>query len=136
MAQEVKLSDPPMMDDEASASLFLVLLITMAVTAAFVVPVLMRRLSLKQAVPALAFVGPALAVAGSLLGSGAMTLSGHDVGYVALVGLLAGLAAFVVGWRVSRPLARDLDRVAVTLREVANGNRSARCEIERSDELG
>lgn len=136
LAQEVKLGDPPMMDDEASASLFLVLLITMAVTAAFVVPILMRRLSLKQAVPALAFVGPALAVAGSLLGSGAMTLSGHDVGYVALVGLLAGLAAFVVGWRVSRPLARDLDRVAVTLRDVANGDRTARCEIERTDELG
>lgn len=136
LAQEVKVGEPPMMDDEASVSLFLVLLITMAVAAAFLVPILMRRLSLKRAVPALAFLGPALAVAGSLLGSGAMTLSGHDVGYVALVALLAGAAAFVVGWRVSRPLARDLDRVAVTLREVASGDRSARCEIERTDELG
>lgn len=127
--------DAPMMDDGASASLFIVLLVAMAVIAAFVVPIFMKRLTLKQAVPALAFVGPLLAVLGSLIGSGAMTLSGHDVGYVALVALLAGLAAFVVGWRVSRPLARDLDRVAVTLRQVAQGDRTARCNIERTDEL-
>lgn len=127
--------DPPMMDDGESATLFVVMLIALALLAAFAVPLFMKRLPLKQAVPALAFVGPLLAVIGSLLGSGAMTLSGHDVGYVALVALLAGLAAFFVGWRVSRPLARDLDRVAVTLRQVAQGDRSARCNIERSDEL-
>lgn len=135
LVQETKI-DPPMMDDGASASLFVVLLIAMAVIAALVVPILMRRLPLKQAVPALAFVGPVLAVLGSLIGSGAMTLSGHDVGYVALVALLAGIAAFVVGWRVSRPLAKDLDRVAITLRQVARGDRVARCNIERTDELG
>jgi two-component system sensor histidine kinase BaeS len=127
--------DSAMMDDGASASLFVVMLIAVALAAAFVIPLFMKRLPLKQAVPALAFVGPLLAVIGSLLGSGAMTLSGHDAGYVALVALLAGLAAFFVGWRVSRPLARDLDRVAVTLRQVAQGDRSARCNIERTDEL-
>ena len=127
--------DAPMMDDGTSATLFVVVLVVMALLAAFMLPMIMKRLTLKQAVPALAFVGPLLAVAGSLLGSGAMKLSGHDVGYVALVAMLAGLAAFVVGWRVSRPLAQDLDKVASTLRRVAEGDRSARCHIDRTDEL-
>ncbi len=125
-----------MMDDEQSITLFIALVLVASVLTAACAPLLLRRLSLRQAVPVLAMVGPILAVIGSLIGSGAMTLSGHDVGYVVAVAVATGVASIIVGWRVARPLARDLDRVAMTVAKIASGERGARTEISRNDEVG
>ncbi len=125
-----------MMDDEASLGLFVVLVGGVAVAAATLLPPVMKRLSVRQAILALAVIGPILAVIGSLIGSGAMTLSGHDIGYVVLVVAVTGAAAIVVAWRLSRPLARDLEAVATTIETMADGDRGARTGIDRSDEVG
>lgn len=125
-----------MMDDQQSIGLFVVGVVALAVVAAALIPVLIKQLTLKQAVPILAMTGPVLAVGGSLIGSGAMTLSGRDVGYVSLVALLTGLAAILVGWRIARPLAGDLGEVSQTVQRLADGDRNARTGIERTDEVG
>ena len=125
-----------MMDDETSLTLFVVIIGALSVAAVIAVPSLIRRLPISRAVPALALIGPLLAVAGSLVGSGAMTLSGHDISYVLLVAAASGAAAIVVGWRLAGPLARDLDVVGKTVGAIANGDRSARTKIDRPDELG
>lgn len=125
-----------MMDDDASIGLFIVLTGSVAILAATLLPPVMKRLSIRHAIPALAIIGPLLAVVGSLIGSGAMTLSGHDVGYVVLVVAITGLAASIVGWRLARPLASDLHSVAETVSNIANGEWGSRTGIERSDEVG
>ncbi len=125
-----------MMDDEQSITLFIVATAVVAVIVALVAPMVLGKLSLRRGVPALALIGPVLGVLGSLIGTGAMSLSGHDVGYVIAVAVLTGVAAIIVGWRLARPLAQDLDRVAVTVSSIANGDRSARSGIERNDEVG
>jgi hypothetical protein len=98
-----------MMDDEASIGLFVAITVALAVAAVTLLPPVMKRLRIRSAVPALAVIGPVLAAVGSLAGSGAMTLSGHDVRYVVLVVAVTGVAASIVGWRLARPLAMDLD---------------------------
>lgn len=125
-----------MMDDEASIGLFVAITAALALVAITVLPPVMKRLRIRQAVPVLAVIGPVLAAVGSLVGSGAMTLSGHDVGYVVLVVGVTGIAAIIVGWRLARPLAKDLDTVASTVESIANGDRSKRTGIERTDEVG
>ena len=100
-----------MMDDPASIGLFIALTVGIAVAAAFVLPFVFARLPIRLAVPGLAVIGPVLVIVGSLVGSGAITLSGNDIGYVVLVASITGLAAIIVGWRLSRPLARDLDQL-------------------------
>lgn len=125
-----------MMDDEQSITLFVVATAVMAFAAALFVPPMLRRASLRRAVPILAMVGPVLAVIGSLIGTGAMSLSGHDAGYVVAVAILTGVASIVVGWRLARPLAADLDTVGNTVQAIADGDRSARTGIDRHDELG
>ncbi len=125
-----------MMDDEQSITLFIVATAALAVVVALVAPMVIGRLSLRRGVPMLALVGPVLGVLGSLIGTGAMSLSGHDVGYVIAVAVLTGIAAMIVGWRLARPLATDLDRVASTVSLIASGDRSARSGIDRADEVG
>ncbi len=125
-----------MMDDEASIGIFIAMTAALALGAVTLLPPVMKRIRIRRAVPALAIIGPVLAVLGSLVGSGAMTLSGHDVGYVVLVVGVTGLAATVVGWRLARPLAMDLDTVVHTVESIAGGNRSARTGIDRNDEIG
>ncbi len=125
-----------MMDDEQSMTLFIVLVGIISLGAAIAGPLILRRLSLRQAVPVVALIGPILAIVGSLIGSGAMTLSGHDIGFVLSVAAFTGIASIIVGWRVARPLARDLDRVAVTVTRIAEGERGARTDIDRNDEVG
>lgn len=125
-----------MMDDEQSMTLFIVLVGVISLAAALAGPTLLRRLSLRQAVPAVALIGPILAIVGSLIGSGAMTLSGHDIGFVMSVAAFTGIASIIVGWRVARPLARDLDRIAGTVTRIAEGDRGSRTDIDRNDEVG
>ncbi len=125
-----------MMDDETSLTLFVLIIGALAVAAVIAVPAVIRRLPISKAVPALALIGPLLAVIGSLVGSGAMTLSGHDIGYVLLVSAATGAAAIIVGWRLASPLARDLDVVGKTVAAIASGDRTARTDIDRPDELG
>ena len=124
------------MDEPASIGLFIVLTVAIGVAAASFLPLLFRRLPIRLAVPGLAVIGPVLAVIGSLVGSGAMTLSGNDIGYVVLVASITGVAAIIVGWRLSRPLARDLDVISETVGSIAAGDRSVRTGIERGDEVG
>ncbi len=125
-----------MMDDGQSLGLFVVVVAVLSVGSAAALPILMAKLSLRRAVPVLALVGPVLAIVGALVGSGAMTLSGHDVGYVLAVTILTGFSAIVVGWRLAQPLATDLGQVAATVAAIAEGERGARTGIERQDELG
>ncbi len=125
-----------MMEDEARIGFFVVTIAALAVAAVTLLPWVMKGLTIRWAVPALAVVGPVLAVLGSLVGSGAMTLSGHDIGYFLLVIGVTGLAAIFVGWRLSRPLAKDLDTVLVTVDAIAGGDRSRRTGIDRGDEVG
>ncbi len=125
-----------MMDDGQSLTLFIVVVVALSVVVALGLPILMGRLSLRRSVPVLALVGPMLAIVGALVGTGAMTLSGHDAGYVLTVTILSGVAAIIVGWRLARPLANDLGKVATTVSAIAAGQRSARTDIDRQDELG
>lgn len=140
MAGGVPLAAAPvplaLMPDRASVILFVGATVAVSVVAAVVVPLGLGRLSLRLAVPALALVGPVLAVIGGLIGIGAMTLSGHDIWYVLLMTTCSGAAAIVVGLRLARPVARDLGRVVDTVEAVAEGDRAARTGIERNDEIG
>lgn len=124
------------MDDAPSAAIFVVAVIAVSVVAAAVVPRLSRRLSLRQAVPVLALVGPVLALIGGLIGSGAMILSGRDVWYSLLVAVAAGAAAIIVGLQVALPVARDLEQISTTVKSVAGGDRQATTEVARPDEIG
>jgi two-component system, OmpR family, sensor histidine kinase BaeS len=123
------------MDNGASVALFVAAIVAVSVVAAIVVPLVLGRLRLRSAVPALALVGPVLAIIGSLVGTAAMTLSGHDMWYTVLVAGCSGAAAIVVGLRLARPVARDLDRVVVAVEAVARGDRQARTGIEGSNEI-
>lgn len=136
MRTELAVVAAEMMDEPASIGLFIVLTVAIAVAAAGLLPLLFRRLPIRLAVPALAVIGPVLAVIGSLVGSGAMTLSGNDIGYVVLVASITGIAAIIVGWRLSRPLARDLAVISETVGSIAAGDRTVRTGIERGDEVG
>lgn len=126
----------PVMEDGPSVVLFVAAVVALSLVAAIALPPVFRRLPLKYGVPALALIGPVLAIAGSLIGTGAMTLSGHDIWYALLVAVCTGAAAIVVGLRLARPVARDLDVVAGAVEAVADGDRSARTGIERVDEIG
>ncbi len=125
-----------MMDDAPSAAIFVAAVIAVSLVAAAIVPRLSRRLSLRQAVPVLALVGPVLALIGGLIGSGAMILSGRDVWYSLLVAVAAGAAAIIVGLQVALPVARDLEQISTTVKAVAGGDRKVATEVARSDEIG
>lgn len=125
-----------MMDEPASIGLFILLTVGIGVAAASFLPFVFQRLPIRLAIPGLAVIGPLLVVIGSLVGSGAITLSGNDIGYVVLVASITGIAAIIVGWRLSRPLARDLDVISETVGSIADGDRAARTGIERGDEVG
>ncbi len=124
------------MEDGPSVALFVTAVIVVSVVAAVVLPPVMRRLPLRYGVPALALIGPALAILASLIGTGAMTLSGRDIWYALLVAACSGAAAIVVGLRLARPIARDLGVIAKAVDSVARGDRSTRTEIDRDDEIG
>jgi signal transduction histidine kinase len=126
----------PVMEDGPSVALFVVAVVAVSIVAALVLPPVLRRLPLRYGVPVLALVGPALAIVASLIGTGAMTLSGRDIWYALLVAACSGAAAIVVGLRLARPIARDLDVIARAVDAVAEGDRSARTQIERGDEIG
>ncbi len=115
---------------------FVAATVVLAILAAALLPPLFRRLSLRQAVPVLALIGPLLAIAGSLIGGAAMTLSRPDIGYIVMVGVITGVAAIFVGWRLARPLVRDLDALGTTVDAIGAGDRSAQSGIRRDDELG
>ena len=126
----------PVMEDGPSVVLFVIAVVAVSLVAAVVLPAIFRRLPLRYGVPALALIGPFLAIIGSLIGTGAMTLSGRDIWYALLVAACSGAAAIVVGLRLARPVARDLDVIAGAVEAVAEGDRSARTGIERADEIG
>lgn len=125
-----------MMDDGQSLTLFVFVIAFLSVAVAVGLPVMMARLPLRRAVPVLALVGPLLAIIGALVGTGAMSLSGHDAKYVLIVTVLTGFSAIFVGLRLARPLASDLSDVSSTVASIAMGDRSARTGIVRTDELG
>ncbi len=124
------------MDDGPSVVVFIVLVVGVSALAALGLPSVLRRLPLRRGVPALALVGPLLATVGGLIGTMAMTLSGHDIWYALLVAASTGAASIVVGLRLARPIARDLDQVSNTLRSVADGDRAARTGLDRCGEVG
>lgn len=125
-----------MMDDGPSVLLFIGLVVLVSALAIVGLPRVFSRLSLRKAVPGLALVGPLLALVGGVIGTGAMTLSGRDIWYSLVVALAASVAAIVVGLQLANPVARDLERIGSTVKAVAGGDRSARTEIDRTDEVG
>ena len=127
---------PPMMEDGPSVALFVAVTVGVSVAAAVGLPSILRRLPLRRGVAAVALVGPVLGLVGGLIGAGAMILSGRDIWYALLVAACTGAASIVVGFRLARPLGRDLDRVSGTLRAVANGDREARTGLDRPGEVG
>ncbi|MEM7341105.1 MAG: HAMP domain-containing sensor histidine kinase [Actinomycetota bacterium] len=129
-------ADGPMMEEGPSLVLFAVLMAAISVVAVIALPPLLRRLPLRRSVPALALVGPLLAIVGGVIAAVAMALSGNDIWYALLVAAVTGLASTVVGLRIAGPVAKDLDRVAVTVESVAHGDRSPRTGIDRTDEIG
>ncbi len=124
------------MDDGPSLILFLGAVVIMALVAVVALPPLFDRLTLNRAIAGLALVGPAMGLAGTIIGTGAMTLSGHDFWYSLIVAAAAGLASIIVGLRLARPVARDLSVIADTVEAVAAGDRVIRTNVERSDEIG
>lgn len=124
------------MDDGPSLVLFLGAVTVMALAAVVFLPPLFDRLSLNRAIAGLALVGPVMGLIGAIIGTGAMTLSGHDFWYSLIVAAAAGLASIVVGLRLAKPVARDLSVIADTVEAVAAGDRLIRTDIERSDEIG
>ena len=129
-------SGTDMMDDGPSVALFVVLVSLVSLAAVGFLPRVLERLSLRKAVPALALIGPVLALVGGIIGTAAMTLSGREMWYSLVVALAAALAAIVVGLRLANPVARDLERIGSTVMAVAGGDRSMRTDIDRSDEVG
>lgn len=125
-----------MMEDGPSILLFVGLVILLALGSIVLLPRVFRRLSLRQAVPGLAIIGPILALAGMLIGTGAMTLSGREIWFSLVVGVAAAIAALVVGLQLANPVARDLGRIGSTVQAVSAGDRTCRTEIDRPDEVG
>lgn len=135
LTEEVK-TGMDVMEDGPSVALFVGLVAVVALVAIIALPHVFRRLSLRKAVPGLALIGPVLALIGGIIGTGAMTLSGRDIWYSLFVALAAGIAAIIVGLRLSHPVARDLERIGSTVMAVAGGDRTMRTDIDRSDEVG
>ena len=125
-----------MMEDGPSLLLFVGVVAALALLATVVLPAVFRRLSLRKAVPGLAMVGPILGLIGGIVGIGAMTLSGREIWYTLFVALAAAVAAIFVGLQLARPVARDLERIGLTVKAVAGGERSVRTDISRQDEVG
>ncbi len=125
-----------MMEDGPSVALFAALVVIMSLVAVAVFPWIFRRLSLRRAVPGLALIGPILALIGGVIGSGAMVLSGRDVWFSLVVAVAAAAAAIIVGLRLARPVARDLERISATVKAVARGDRRMVTDVDRPDEIG
>ncbi len=124
------------MDEGPSVVLFVVLVVAISVAAILVFPWVFRRLSLRQAVPGLALIGPILALVGGVIGSGAMVLSGRDIWFSLVVAVAAAASAIIVGLRLARPVARDLEQISATVQAVARGDRRVMTGVERPDEIG
>ncbi len=125
-----------MMEDGPSLLLFAGLLLLLSVLVVLIVPPLLRRLELRRAVPALALIGPVLGLAGGIIASGTMTLSGRDFWYALIVAVSISLAGTAVGWKLARPIASDLARIGATVESVGKGDRMVRTDIDRDDEIG
>ena len=125
-----------MMEDAPSILLFVGLVILLSFLAVIFLPRVFRGLRLRHAVPGLAIIGPLLALTGTLIGTGAMTLSGREIWFSLIVSVSAVIAALVVGLQLANPVARDLGQIGSTVRAVAAGDRLARTEIDRPDEVG
>lgn len=124
------------MEEGPSVVVFVLLVVAVSAVAIAVFPWIFRRLSLRHAVPGLALIGPILALAGGMIGSGAMVLSGHDVWYSLVVAVCAAGSAMLVGLQLARPVAGDLVRISSTVAAVAAGDRQVRTAIDRPDEIG
>lgn len=125
-----------MMDDGPSLVLFVGLIAAMVVIAVIVLPPVFRRLDLRRWVAGLAVVGPMMALIGGIIGTGTMTLSGHDFWYALAVAIAAAAASMIVGFRLAKPVAQDLAQIGATVEAVAAGDRESRTGIERADEIG
>ena len=96
----------------------------------------LTRRSLAHGVLATALVSVVVAGIAVSAAASAMFLNDHDLRLV-LIALGLGVGAGVaLATGIVRPLLRDLDRVAATARDVADGRRGVRTGVERPDELG
>lgn len=96
----------------------------------------LTRRSLRAGVLAVAVVGVAVVALAVGAATVAMALSPHDLRLVA-VSLTFGVAAgLVVAHTLGQRLAQDLGAIVATARRFADGDRGARTEIDRPDEVG
>jgi len=118
----------------------LVILAIPAVVAVAATPMLSRwvsrRASVAGAVLAVALCSLTLGAATSSAASNAMFVSSHDFRLFVVVLLLSSGIALVVGSQLSRPLARDIQRLEHVAERVAAGDLTVRSGIDRHDEVG
>lgn len=123
-------------DRSATAVALLGGLAVAGVAAALVLPPLVRRLPLGDALTASAVVAPLGLAAAVAIGTVTMLLSEDDTTYVLVLVGVATAVALVVARAMSQPLAAELDRLGQVVRRVADGDLTARTGIPAGrDEL-
>jgi two-component system sensor histidine kinase BaeS len=116
------------------------IIVVPAAVAAVATPVLGRWVSRRASVAGVAL---AVGLCSLLLGtvsssaaSNAMFVSGHDFRLFLVVLVVSSGIALVVGSQLTRPLARDVQRLGHVAAAVAAGDLTVRTGIERADEVG
>lgn len=95
-----------------------------------------RWRSIRRAVVAVVVVAFGIALAGIAIAAQQMFFSDHDLTLLMVVLGFALVAAIGFAITISRPLTRDLERVAAAAEELEAGDLGARTGVERSDEIG
>jgi len=94
------------------------------------------RTSVAGAVLVMGLSSLALGVLTSAVASDAMFLSGREFRLFLVILLLSSGIALVVGSQLTRPLARDVQRLGHVAAQVAAGDLTVRTGIRRNDEVG
>jgi len=94
------------------------------------------RTSVAGAVLVMGLSSLALGVLTSAVASDAMFLSGREFRLFLVILLLSSGIALVVGSQLTRPLARDVQRLGQVAGQVAAGDLTVRTGIRRNDEVG
>lgn len=81
-------------------------------------------------------IGPIVVAAAALVGARIMFIETHDAQFVVILVMFATVMALGTVSVLSRPLTRDLLQLERTVVRMGGGDLAARCELERSDEVG
>ena len=118
----------------------LVIIVAPGVLAVALTPLLERFVSSRTSVAGAVFVmglsSLALGLLTSTVASDAMFLSGREFRLFLVILVLSSGIALVVGTQLTRPLARDVQRLGQVAAQVAAGDLTVRTGIQRNDEVG